>query len=362
MGKAAAPRFYRPELDVVRFVAFLAVFLSHGLPSSSTNTNAGALVRACALGLPLFFCLSAYLITKLLLLERDRTGTVALPKFYKRRILRIWPLYLSMLAISAAISALHHTIHQTALWYVAALFMLANTVWWIRTTVSHLWSISIEEQFYLFWPAAVSRLSDRALALAACALAVLANAVLFRYGMHHAEHDGRIWGNTFVQLQFFAAGILLALYHHTAASDAAPSLLARPVLFVGALLAWFAAVRFLHALGDPGEFATGPLTLCCGYFIAVLGCVAILIAVQGWSRWPPPLVYLGKISYGLYVFHAIALGVADRFLLRFGRAASVSGAFFLTVAIAACSYHFFEARFLRLKERFEVVQSRPVGA
>lgn len=361
MGKVAAGRFYRPELDVVRFVAFVAVFFSHGLPAASTYTNAGALVRACSLGLPLFFCLSAYLITKLLLLERDRTGTVDLPKFYKRRILRIWPLYLSMLAISAAISVLHHTIHQTALWYLAALFMLANTVWWIRTTVSHLWSISIEEQFYLFWPAAVSRLSDRALALAACALVLLADVVLVRYGLHHAEHDGRIWGNTFVQLQFFAAGILLALYHHTA-TDTGPPLLARPALFAGALLLWFTTVRVFHALGDPGEHAAGPLSLCAGYFVAVLGCVAILVAVQGWSRWPRPVVYLGKISYGLYVFHAPALDVSEHLLLRYGRAASMAGAFVLTVAVAAASYHFFEARFLRLKERFEVVRSRPVGA
>lgn len=361
MEQATSPRFYRPELDVVRFFAFFAVFLTHSLPSSSTATNAGAFVQSCALGLPLFFCLSAYLITKLLLLERDRTGTVALPKFYKRRMLRIWPLYLSMLAISAALSVLHHTIHQTALWYVAALFMLGNTVWWIRTTVSHLWSISVEEQFYVFWPAAVSRLSNRALALLACALAVLAYAVLARYGWHHAEHDGRIWGNTFVQLQFFAAGILLALYQHTATPLTLP-LPVRIALLLGAVLAWFAAVRVFHMLGAPGESVGGPLSLCLGYFAAVLGCTAILVGVQGWARWPKPLVYLGKISYGLYVFHAAAQTLAGHYLQRFGLVASVVGSFVLTVLLATCSYHFFEAKFLRLKQRFEVVPSRPIGA
>lgn len=362
MKKATSPgRFYRPELDVVRFIAFVAVFLAHGLPSASTYTAAGAAVRACSLGLPLFFCLSAYLITKLLLLERDRTGTVALPKFYKRRILRIWPLYLSMLGLSAVLSVLHGTIHKTALWYVAALLMLANTVWWIRTSVVHLWSISIEEQFYLFWPATVARLPDRALVLAACALVVLANTVLLWFGLHHAEHDGRIWSNTFVQLQFFAAGILLALYHHRA-SHAGPPLLLRPILFAGALLFWFVSIRYLHAVGDQGESATNPVALCCGYFMAVLGCVTLMVSVQGWSRWPQPLVYLGKISYGLYVFHAMALELSEHFLLRYGRPASLLAGLVLTTAVAAASYHFFEARFLRLKERFEVVQSRPVGA
>ena len=361
MEKATPGRFYRPELDVVRFIAFVAVFFAHGLTSATTYTAAGAMVRACSLGLPLFFCLSAYLITKLLLLERDRTGTVSLPKFYTRRILRIWPLYLSVLALSAAVSVLHGTFHQNALWYVAAVCMLANTVWWIRTTVVHLWSISIEEQFYLFWPATVARLPNRALAAAACLLVVVANAVLAWFGQHHAAHDGRIWANTFVQLQFFAAGILLALSHHRAAY-AGPPVFLRPLLFAGALLLWFVAIRYLHAVGDVGEFATGPIALCCGYLLAALGCVGLMLSVQGWSRWPQPVVYLGKISYGLYVFHAMALEVSERYLQRHGQAISLLVAFLLTAAVAATSYHFFEARFLRLKERFEVVRSRPIGA
>ncbi len=96
-------RFYRPELDALRFFAFSCVFLCHG-PALDLTQDAAKSHRAAtrflaiffhsgAFGLPIFFLLSAYLITELLIRERDRTGEIHLKDFYVRRILRIWPLY-----------------------------------------------------------------------------------------------------------------------------------------------------------------------------------------------------------------------------------------------------------------------------
>src|SRR5215475_9058782 len=106
-----AERFYRPELDVLRFFAFLGVFIFHAAPRTMDFYNAAGYPQwlsrlliptfgAGAYGVDLFFALSAYLITSLLLRERSATGTLDMRSFYLRRILRIWPLYLAFVAFA----------------------------------------------------------------------------------------------------------------------------------------------------------------------------------------------------------------------------------------------------------------------
>ena len=110
-------RFYRPELDVLRFFAFLGVFIFHSAPRTMDFYNAAGYPHwlssllipafgAGAYGVDLFFALSAYLITSLLLRERAATGALDLRGFYLRRILRIWPLYLAFVAFAAIFAAL----------------------------------------------------------------------------------------------------------------------------------------------------------------------------------------------------------------------------------------------------------------
>src|ERR1700690_2343892 len=111
---ASSPaRFYRPELDALRFFAFLAVFVYHTSPSDPPYYSArhipcaylvAAASHAGAFGVDLFFLLSAYLITELLLRERDECGQVHLDSFYVRRILRIWPLYFLGILIAVLVS------------------------------------------------------------------------------------------------------------------------------------------------------------------------------------------------------------------------------------------------------------------
>jgi peptidoglycan/LPS O-acetylase OafA/YrhL len=115
-----------------------------------------AVAKSGASGVDLFFTLSAFLITVLLLRERRQTGGISLRLFYIRRILRIWPLYFFVLAVSVVLA---HTIPGQSLpWYYAVPYLLfvGN---WINVAFGHLlsvcaplWTVSIEEQFYLVWP------------------------------------------------------------------------------------------------------------------------------------------------------------------------------------------------------------------
>ena len=101
-----------PELDATRFCAFLAVFFFHGTRSLRKPGNSlSDLCSAASFGLPLFFLLSSYLITQVLLLERSLTGRVALKAFYVRRVLRIWPLYLSFLTANFIAGYFFHRLH-----------------------------------------------------------------------------------------------------------------------------------------------------------------------------------------------------------------------------------------------------------
>jgi peptidoglycan/LPS O-acetylase OafA/YrhL len=93
----SAQPHYQPGLDALRFFAFLAVFLFHSCRTFSANSVSVALYDPLSFGLPVFFLLSSYLITQLLVKERATTGTVHIKAFYIRRILRIWPLYFSFL-------------------------------------------------------------------------------------------------------------------------------------------------------------------------------------------------------------------------------------------------------------------------
>jgi peptidoglycan/LPS O-acetylase OafA/YrhL len=156
--QAQAESFYRPGLDVLRALAFLMVFIAHGLAwHLNKPTQIGAMARAGEFGVCIFFFLSSYLITELLLREKRDTGTILIPAFYVRRILRIWPLYFAMIAASC-LYGLFAPAHAVSIaWTISLLLLFTN--WY---TAGHgyppgflfpLWSISLEEQFYLLWPA-----------------------------------------------------------------------------------------------------------------------------------------------------------------------------------------------------------------
>ena len=336
-------RFYRPELDALRFGAFFLVFLHHALPHASADYSVGAplaqilaaIARAGALGVDLFFALSSYLITELLLREHRATGTLNIRAFYTRRILRIWPLYYFALFILAPALTIFDPSDTLPANYVAGFAFLSGN--WVcafagypASSFSLLWSVSIEEQFYLVWPWLVRGNVRRigAYAVAMLAVASITRIVLAATG---TVHPG-VWCNTLARLDPIAGGALLAVWSKSP----------QPRI-------WLVAVG-LFGLLSVGGFAdhvgwgTVPT-----YPLAAASAVAILSGTLGMACNSRALGYLGKISFGLYVFHAAAIRIA-------GPIAALP----LTIAIAALSYRYLETPFLRLKGRFALVGSRPL--
>ena len=336
-------RFYRPELDVIRFLAFFLVFLTHSLPSgrgSSTvdlSENLQEILYGCqrvsVYGLNLFFTLSAYLICELLLRERNAIGTVLVKQFYLRRILRIWPLYFAGLGIGIIGAIVHGGRQSTFTWIAWAAALIGN--WFVvfrgfpDTAMFPLWSVSVEEQFYLFAPWAVKVMNRRALTVFSVALIVIANLQLFSLGRAHVP-DRAIWYNSLVEFENFAAGILLCLLLRGRLPRI--SLWQRLAFLAAWALCWSVATYgFLVHIGvedDPGS-----LSLMGGYFLIALGCCFLIVAVLGLDKkfLPGWAIYLGRISYGLYVFHTLALYSIHRFFLQ----SSLSGVEALLVESAA---------------------------
>ncbi len=368
-----AGRFYRPELDVVRFLAFLLVFLYHSLPnaadSRAVNLPKGAahslyaaFASAAGYGLCLFFTLSAYLICELLLRERDATNTIQAKQFYIRRILRIWPLYFAGLTIALVIAFLPGGDRSAINWVGWAAVLLGN--WFlifhgpIFTPMEPLWSISVEEQFYLFAPWVIKRLNRRSLCGFAIILIFLANICLGLFS-DVLGYDLAVWRNSFVQFENFAAGILLCLVLHGRSPKVSAWL--RIALLAASALCWYLAQSAQRA-------HRSSLLLMEAYGLIALGCCCLLVAFIGLDRrfLPEWAIYFGRISYGLYVFHGLALHLVVSVFPHYTSLGSVSmllkgaAAMGLTILFASLSYRYFETPFLRMKKRHEVIESRPV--
>jgi peptidoglycan/LPS O-acetylase OafA/YrhL len=383
-----AGRYYRPELDVVRFLAFLLVFLHHSVPLDSDIRIENLLKSfapilyasawACGFGLSLFFTLSAFLICELLLREREAAGSVDVKQFYLRRILRIWPLYYLGLALGAIVMFLpggHPEDVAGLAWF--SLFMGA---WYkaaqhsFNSPARVLWSVSVEEQFYVFAPWVVKHLSRKWMYGFCLLLIFISNVWLFHLGKAGAN-DASVWFNSFVQFESFAAGILLCLVLHGRLPRF--ELWQRLMLLAGAWACWFYACYRLNSRMTDGN-NPGSLPLIGGYALATLGSVLVLVAFLGANpkRMPGWAIYLGRISFGLYVYHDFTIYIAKRlqigaFLIKtvpnyplrvcLNVGLGLGLPLALTLLIAALSYRYFETPFLKMKKRHSIIESQPIA-
>jgi peptidoglycan/LPS O-acetylase OafA/YrhL len=365
--------FYRPELDILRFFAFLGVLLHHSMSFISTEglvkhhvpfaivVGIRSLIQGGTYGVDLFFCLSAYLITVLLLTERTQKGHIDIPRFYLRRILRIWPVYFLVVFVAALLSYCSSQSSFGPEYVVPFLLFVGNWSmlfygWPVTSIAVPLWSVSVEEQFYLLWPPLIARLSRQRIILASILLIVVATVTRFwAYGQH--QNCDHLWGNTFAHLDAIGAGILVAtLLGRGATRLRLPSRLALIAfgLFAIVLRGWDMAFRSHNDLSL--------LEVSVEYPLVTLGCVATLVAFIGLPIRSAVLQYLGKISYGLYAYHYGCLIGIQQLLRSHGVDDKGAEDFVLTlcltIPVAAASYVLVEKPFLRLKRLVTLVPSR----
>jgi len=347
------------SLNGLRCVAILAVIWHH----TAGHHFDWAITHHGQHGVTLFFAISGFLITTLLLREIDKTGTVSLKKFYMRRTLRIFPLYYTTLLIYVALVFVMErgTPAGDAFWRHLPAYATYTANWFVdfeghRVIFYFAWSLAAEEQFYLVWPW-VQKCCRRGWPIAFMLVAMAFSFIA--------------WNNYFG----IPEGLLLTILQSI-----------MPAICIGALLAhllherrsfvWLVnvlgrkpyalvyGVLFLAYLASPGSHLWVVHTL------AALWVGACVMREDHWLARPlslRPVAFLGTISYGMYMFHMLAkngydmvasriglntlalkLGVAPVLLQFLGTAAIVT-------VIAALSFRYYESIFLKMKHKYTVV-------
>jgi peptidoglycan/LPS O-acetylase OafA/YrhL len=364
-----------PALDGLRGIAILLVVVFHfSQPAySPTATGLRLLIQrftgAGWVGVDLFFVLSGFLITSILYEAKQSDGYFK--NFYMRRVLRIFPLYYGVLFVAFVVLPLirpyqtgfYKTIshNQFFLWTYLQNYVQLPWEGWAGFT--HFWSLAVEEQFYLVWPAVVFMLNRRA--LMGVSIGMVVTALLLRTFVVHDVHSAYAW--TPCRMDGLAVGAFLALASHGRPGIAR---LARPAVIVGTVAAVLLA---LLAIRNHGSFWYGDRRVqTIGYTLLALLFGATLVRAVVASPASPlgrvlngqALRFFGKYSYGLYVFHGLMMWwVKDGLLLNW--LARLLQSFYLglvahlvvltvaSTAMALLSWHLYEKHFLKLKRFFE---------
>lgn len=359
-GVQVRPRRHVESLDGLRAVAILAVMAVHsGVPGASMGW----------LGVDLFFVLSGFLITSLLAEEFQRKQRISLTRFWGRRFLRLMPAYwLYAGGLTVSIAILHWGwLHSHGGWrpgnYIASIWLYFNNylpqggIWEYQTLSIHLWSLAVEEQFYLVWPIFFSLVMSRNQTIAFALIWTMGAAVAFRWmavawGLRLDQrgigivlgcalavtlHQGRwTWLRRWLNSTTFRTSILVAI----------------AMLVVAGTIAAKKGVE---------EKDVRHLTL--PLFAPLFALLVAMLwygpkdRISRFLSWSP-LVYIGTISYGMYLYHMLCHFLTWDILTpglehwprvpKFALRASLFLA--LTLAISTLSYRLIERPFLRIKD------------
>jgi len=365
-------KIYFPGLNGIRFIAALLVIIDHtelfksylGLPTLWVNSYSAYLG---AFGVSIFFVLSGFLITYLLL-EEKKEGPIQIKHFYLRRVLRIWPLYyllvllgflvipyLSFLQVPLYSSEMSDSLDRFLLFFGLA----ANVAFVYFPTVAFaniLWSVAVEEQFYLFWPHVI-KIKQKLLGVMLFLL-FLYLILKFYAGEFDSKFEELVIRTRFSSMIIGGIGAYLLFYQKTFIQFLYHRLVQATLILLFGLMGmdW---IDFKSFTWVQDELISLVL---CGLIINVASNTQSILNLEN-----SVFSYLGKLSYGLYVYHLLAVvlvlkGLPALFPIQewshwISYPVTLGLILLLTTGISHLSYTYFESYFLRKKVRFSKVLS-----
>ena len=355
---------YLPQLDGLRALAILLVLVAHG-----AGRLADTRLPIGWVGVNVFFVLSGFLITRLLAKEKDVNGSLDYKAFVVRRGLRIWPLYFLAFLLFALIlpnipSQYFDNVYVSvdkprfqdyfqSLWsYPLSLQNYNVPLSDVRLGLGVYWSLAVEEHFYIVWPLAFAMFRARYLLIGLFCVGTIS--ALMRFGVLDPLVSSELVSHaTHTNLLSIAAGSALGIF--LARRKPPRWLTSNLAVTVGVVLLAY-AVLYPFA---PAPYRSRELA----YFAVIAGSCALIpsaalgrLRALGWR----PLARIGKVSFGMYLLHALVLGYISGSLLA-GRGNLKSGASGVALVlvfigctwlVAEVSYRWFESPFLRMKRRF----------
>ena len=323
-----------PSLDGLRAISICLVLLGHLTGTRHFPSNLTFIGSYANFGVRVFFVISGYLITTLLLKEQDKSGAISLGEFYRRRAYRILPpAYLYLIVICILAWSQLPAVNVFVAFGYGSNYLVASNPW----PLGHLWSLSIEEQFYLIWPLAlaIAFRRRRTIALAVVLAAPLLRIVFYFAGFQYIEYYFPTVADA------IATGCLLAIrWQDLSRFD---RYLLSPIMGLVAMLT--AAIPLLRGSGWENRFYQTA-----GVSVMHIGiALCIYNAIKKQWRWLnfPFVTWLGAISYSLYLWQQPFLNRNDQTHWW----AAFPQNIFLALAAAASCYYFVELPVLRLRDR-----------
>lgn len=358
-------------LNGLRAIAALSVLFSHttrGLSSFglnsyifgvSSNGNPKTTLLA-GFGVSIFFALSGFLITYLLL-EEKRTQEISIKNFYMRRILRIWPLYYSYFIACLLTMFLFHLPFEklSLLFYI---FLSANVPFifgGVLNFLGHYWSLGVEEQFYSFWPWIIKKSGTILKTTLVICISLMCLKCIVRFidiGIHAGKESllyEAIQVTRFQCMLIGAIGAILYFQKNKLFLIITNNVITQAVSWFVILLV---AINKFHIV----SFLDNE-------FISVITLFLIMGQIQKDNR----IVnldtsffnFIGKISFGIYVIHPLLIFYLSKLFIFSNKTALLNYlfvyfiVFFVTILLAYLSYEFFEKKFLKLKEKYTTINT-----
>ena len=357
--ESGAVKFVKyPSLNGLRAISILFVITPHLAIQNGIFADVKApwlipvldFLKSGDLGVNVFFVISGFLITSLLLQEEASTGTVSLKYFYLRRTLRIFPAYYFLLLVYFVLQ-LFHVITISNLSWLTAITYTKYLTWNLDWFTAHAWSLSIEEQFYLVWPFVFLRFRSFRVYFVLILIALVPSMRLLNF-LQPGLLGFYIFNSfsIFIKTDAIAMGCLFALYKDEILKFI--SLHWKKVLYVSITIL-FIHSSILKILWDLGFIMAGNLYeivigTISSFFIALLMMYSVFGPQKGWFKFLNLRVinYIGMLSYSIYLWQQLFIYQSDCWLTQFPQNLGC------VAFMALFSYYVIEAPFLRIKARF----------
>lgn len=357
-------QLYFKKLDALRFIAFFLVFWQHGFAICFSGLTNNLLIEKIiysltytgGIGVHVFFVISGFLITFLMIKEKNTTGHINLKFFYLRRIFRIWPLYYFVLLVGIFfLPACFDAFHFSGTIYKNLIFLNNFDMQNIHEEyLRPVWSVAIEEQFYLFWPILfIVFKNKKTLSFVCIILFTLSTVLLLIFG-------DKLYFNTIGNINYLMVGCIGAISYSKKKNQWLNYLLKKSIFLYFSIL-FILIFTILSTLFSPFSIIT--ITL----FPFIYLFIIIYLVDHENQNSPSFFSFLGKYTYGMYMYHSTIIVFVQMFFdsFRINLSNNRLQGFILaiislitTIAVSWLSYEYFEKFFLKIKSKMSTVKTR----
>ncbi len=372
-------KIYFPYLDVVRFVAAFMIVIYHAYKAwrgwfgelgilsngehkelSSFGTYIHHILDNLAIGVDVFFILSGFLITYILIKEKEKMGKINIFKFMVRRSLRIWPLYFLLIAIAPfLVSWVEST--PPDYWYNILFinnFHTINTQEWTYP-FAHFWSICIEEHFYLVWPFAIAFIPNKYLLRFFTAVILLSIGYRAYEAMTSEQYWYELYLHTFSRMDLLVLGAIGAYFYARKPFN----------IYLKSYLRYTIWAILLFTLSLESEVLwNGVLSAAFKKYLYISLITVLLLdynfnpSFKHWLRPRSIFHYFGRISYGIYMYgNILILIIMKRIMMDYNITNLYMYMLIVTVlslGVPIISYELFEKPILKFKKHFEIIKTQ----